>query len=118
MDDRCELSALQKTLYLQTENHLLMRQGADGGASQTKIANRQAQLKKVLHPSITCLAIFRVQFCILPVPLSSLPPSFHTSLPAYHVSRIRNPFAYAARCGPRAERGCPHTPWNRHTPIH
>ena len=44
---RCELSALQKILYLQTENHLLMRQDAEGGASQKKMTNRVSQLRKV-----------------------------------------------------------------------
>ena len=52
MASRCELSALQKILYLQTENHLLMSQGADGGANQKKMSNRTSQLRKV-RPHVT-----------------------------------------------------------------
>ncbi len=48
---KCELSSLQKVLYLQTENHVLTSQMADGSSKQKKMSNRIAQLRKVCnHP--------------------------------------------------------------------
>jgi ATP-dependent helicase STH1/SNF2 len=48
---KCELSSLQKVLYLQTENHVLTSQTADGASRQRKMSNRIAQLRKVCnHP--------------------------------------------------------------------
>eukprot|EP00961_Rhodomonas_salina_P211738 2859165-Rhodomonas_salina.2 len=48
---QCELSALQKVLYLQTEKHLLFSQGADGATKQRRMTNRVSQLRKVCnHP--------------------------------------------------------------------
>lgn len=47
----CGMSALQKIIYLQTENHVLMSQTSDGGTKQTKMNNRTSQLRKVCnHP--------------------------------------------------------------------
>ena len=61
----CELSALQRILYLQTENHLLMQQDADGGARQKKMTNRTSQLRKVCnHPFLFEEYNFGDQFLI------------------------------------------------------